>query len=120
MAYTKQDWVNGDATKPVSATRLNHIEDGIEAAHELAEGGSVDLATQTELDAVNTALDARLDTLEARVPAADMATQAELNSAVALKPNLYVQDTQPSGAPVGSLWAETSGGVVVGLHVLVA
>ena len=30
MAYVKQSWVNG--VSPVSASRLNHIEEGIEAA----------------------------------------------------------------------------------------
>ena len=29
MAYEKQTWVDGDKTKPLSAARLNHIEDGI-------------------------------------------------------------------------------------------
>lgn len=29
MAYEKQTWVDGDKTKPLSAARLTHIEDGI-------------------------------------------------------------------------------------------
>lgn len=29
MAYEKQTWNNGDAATPLSAERLNHIEDGI-------------------------------------------------------------------------------------------
>ena len=29
MAYTKQTWTNDDPETPLSATRLNHIEDGI-------------------------------------------------------------------------------------------
>jgi hypothetical protein len=31
MAYTKQVWVDNDTSKPVSAARLSHIEDGIAA-----------------------------------------------------------------------------------------
>lgn len=29
MAYTKQTWTNDDPETPLSAARLNHIEDGI-------------------------------------------------------------------------------------------
>jgi lysophospholipase L1-like esterase len=32
MAYTKQEWQNGDPTTPLSAARLNHIEEGLAAA----------------------------------------------------------------------------------------
>lgn len=32
MTYIKQDWTNDDPTTPISAARLDHIEDGIEAA----------------------------------------------------------------------------------------
>jgi hypothetical protein len=46
MAYTKQTWVNNDATTPLSATRLNYIEQGIADAHALAaSGGSSTTAT---------------------------------------------------------------------------
>ncbi|AID58846.1 minor tail protein [Mycobacterium phage Gaia] len=38
MAYEKQPWVNEPSTDtPLSADRLNHMEDGIEAAHDLAD-----------------------------------------------------------------------------------
>lgn len=32
MSYTPQTWVDDDATKPLSADRMNHIETGIEDA----------------------------------------------------------------------------------------
>src|SRR4051794_17583944 len=38
MAYSKQSWVNNDSGTPISATRLNHVEDGIEAVHNKADG----------------------------------------------------------------------------------
>ena len=38
MAYSKQTWTNGpDGGTPLSAARLNHIEDGIEAAAQTAD-----------------------------------------------------------------------------------
>ena len=37
MAYTPQEWRNGDAATPLSAERLLHIENGI-AGIELLEG----------------------------------------------------------------------------------
>ena len=37
MAYEKQTWNNGDPATPLSAERLNHIEDGI-AGIELTPG----------------------------------------------------------------------------------
>ena len=47
MAYTPQTWTDGDAATPVNATRMTHIEDGIDDAHD-------DIA----------ALDTRVDALE--------------------------------------------------------
>lgn len=40
MAYSKQTWADNDTERPLSAARMNYIEDGIEAAHNLAGGGS--------------------------------------------------------------------------------
>lgn len=34
MTYQEQTWNNNDATTPINSTRLLHIEDGIEAAHQ--------------------------------------------------------------------------------------
>lgn len=39
MAYTKQVWADDDVTKPVSAARMDHIEDGILNAHALIAAG---------------------------------------------------------------------------------
>lgn len=33
MAYSVQEWRDGDPVTPLSAARLRHIEAGIEAAH---------------------------------------------------------------------------------------
>lgn len=42
MAYTKQTWIDDDPVDGLAnATRLNHIEQGIEDAHTLASGGSI-------------------------------------------------------------------------------
>lgn len=32
IGYVTQSWVNGDTSKPLNATRLTHIEDGVKAA----------------------------------------------------------------------------------------
>ena len=37
MAYTKQQWGNGDPATPVNAERLDHIEQGIADAHAALE-----------------------------------------------------------------------------------
>lgn len=39
MAYTKQQWRNGDSETPLSAARLTHIEDGIAAKAEKGPKG---------------------------------------------------------------------------------
>jgi hypothetical protein len=39
MGYTKQVWENGpDSPTPLNATRLNHIENGLESAHDTVDG----------------------------------------------------------------------------------
>lgn len=50
MAYTKQTWANGKAGgTPLSATRLNHIEDGIFAkAEQGPKGDTGDTGPQGE------------------------------------------------------------------------
>lgn len=50
MAYEKNTWVNGDASRPLDAIRLNHVEDGIflaAARADLAASGVADLETLT-------------------------------------------------------------------------
>jgi hypothetical protein len=37
VAYTKQTWADNDASKPLSAARMNHIEVGVEAAAAAAD-----------------------------------------------------------------------------------
>ena len=39
MAYTKQTWSNDDPSTPLSAARLNHIEDGIASKAEAGPEG---------------------------------------------------------------------------------
>ena len=38
MAYSKQTWVDNDASRPISAARLGVIEEGIRTAHVTADG----------------------------------------------------------------------------------
>lgn len=37
MAYSPQTWTNEDPATPLSAARLTHIEDGIQAAAQVAD-----------------------------------------------------------------------------------
>lgn len=54
MAYTKQTWANlPSKTTPLNATRLNHMEDGIEAANQLATtsaAGQMSASDKTKLN----------------------------------------------------------------------
>ena len=54
MTYTKQEWVDQETV--VSAARMDHIESGVEAAHDLAESLTGDL--DTRLTAAEGAIDA--------------------------------------------------------------
>lgn len=54
MAYQKQEWRNGDPTTPLSAERLNHMEDGIGAAFD--GGGTVEVAPELMAAATQTGL----------------------------------------------------------------
>lgn len=64
MAYDKQEWKNGkDGGTPVSAKRLNHIEDGIAAKADKGDKGDPGFGTEEQYDAI---ID-RLDDLEADV-----------------------------------------------------
>lgn len=49
--YTKQTWVNGSSSTPLSDTRLNYIEEGIKAAMEAAETASGPAGTITSVTA---------------------------------------------------------------------
>ena len=54
MAYTKQTWANlPSKTTPINASRLNHIEDGIYDANQLAttsSAGQMSAADKTKLN----------------------------------------------------------------------
>jgi hypothetical protein len=67
LTYDKQDWADGLlGGTPITAARLDHIEDGIEAAHTLAEAASSAVHTHVSAD-VTDATDARTgDTLVKR------------------------------------------------------
>ena len=45
MAYSKQTWATGDV---VTAAKMNHIEDGIEAAEEYADSVGVLLVVESD------------------------------------------------------------------------
>ena len=46
MSYTKQTWVDGSAGgTPISAERLNHIEDGVSDAHDKLNWPTYDTLT---------------------------------------------------------------------------
>lgn len=87
MAYTPQEWRNGDTDTPLSADRLLHIEQGIEDAHDgiadKADASAIPdvtgLATKAEMTA---GLAGKADTAD--IPdVSGFATQAALAALVA-------------------------------------
>ena len=59
MAYEKQTWNNDDPDTPITAARLDHIETGIESAHEAAD---IDLSGYATTSALNSGLSGKADT----------------------------------------------------------
>lgn len=59
MAYTKQTWTNlPSKTTPINATRLNHMEDGIESANNLvttSQQGQMSAQDKVKLNALEQA-----------------------------------------------------------------
>lgn len=59
MAYSKQTWSNlPSKTTPINATRLNHMEDGIESANNLvttSQQGQMSAADKVKLNALEQA-----------------------------------------------------------------
>ncbi len=48
MAYTKQEWRDGESgSTPITATRLGHIEDGIDSAASTADSAASSIASHT-------------------------------------------------------------------------
>ena len=50
--YEKQTWANGDPDTPLSAARLNHIEQGIHDASEAVEGIEIPNPTPSGSDSL--------------------------------------------------------------------
>ena len=48
MAYTKQQWRDGDSETPLSAARLTHIENGIAAKATKGDPGADGFPTETQ------------------------------------------------------------------------
>jgi hypothetical protein len=112
MAYTKQTWANtsGGGT-PISAARLNYIEDGLEDAADDADQGVSDAATaaaaavtaQDAADAAQVDADAAQSTANAAIPATTATTKGDL-----LVRNASVVTRQPVGTDGRFLEADTS------------
>src|SRR3954447_5068244 len=54
MAYTKQTWADSDPSKPVSAARMGHVEDGIEATAIVADGAATQASSALSGSTANT------------------------------------------------------------------
>ena len=94
MTYTKQEWI--DQQTVISAARMDHIEDGIEAAHSLAEGLEVRLAANEGLTGD---LDTRLTAAEGGVAQLQSKTAVSyaLNSLPVIPPGTGSASTVPTG-----------------------
>lgn len=90
MPYSKQTWIDlPDETTPLSAERLNHIEDGIDAATQTAEAvTTADEVTFSPSGSVSstTVQDAILEVVaDFNAELSLVATQASVDAALALK-----------------------------------
>lgn len=94
MTYTKQEWI--DQQTVISAARMDHIEGGVEGAHNLAS----DLDTRlTTAEGQTGDLDTRLATAEAGVAQLQSKTAVSytLNNLPAIPPGTGSASTVPTG-----------------------
>ena len=94
MTYTKQEWI--DQQTVISAARMDHIEDGIEAAHGLT--GDLD-ARLTAAEDLADGLEQRVTTAEAGVAQLQSKTAVSyaLNSLPVIPPGTGSASTVPTG-----------------------
>lgn len=92
MPYTKQTWVNGVAGgTPLSAARLQHVEDGLDATADVADGAIP--ATQKAVANGVATLDAGALLPEAQVPTRLTAAQLSASYASVTSLNDHLADT---------------------------
>lgn len=98
MTYTKQTWVDGATNYPLSATRLNYIEQGIEDAHTLADTAIASLTTWAIANTLAVSINAR--TTNYTLVLQDSAKLVEMGSSSAI--TLTVPNNDTVAFPVGS------------------
>lgn len=85
--YTEQSWADGDATKPLSAARMTHIEDGL-AAVDTAASSYTDTKVAAEATRANGYTDTKITAEVSRANSA-YAPAGSTGSAYVFKPESY-------------------------------
>ena len=77
MAYSKTTWVTGDT---VTATKLNHAEDGIATAQSTADGAAASVAALGAAGAIGTSNLANASVTDAKLDPALTITNAQIDA----------------------------------------
>ncbi|AER47669.1 head fiber protein [Mycobacterium phage Dori] len=124
MPYTKQTWADGQAgNTPITAARLNHIEDGVAAATTAAEAAdTVTAANITDSTAVGRNVLTATDQAAARtaIGAGTSSLAIGTTASTAAAGNHSHTATQVTATPVGGGSATTVQGILAELAARIA
>lgn len=107
MPYTTQTWADNDATKPLSAARMNYIETGIASAQSTAEAAGSAASTTTASPQPKRSLTTTRTTITA---SAVTSKTVFIKAAAANTQVVYIGDVTVTSAGGGNVQAELMAG----------
>lgn len=118
MVYTKQEWLDNDATKPLSAARLDYLETGIKSIHDTFDSAETGLGVRQDpndpdlliLNPTGKLSDTEVATLiQSETSEVTAALKARIGTTSTAGPKVYVQTTEPTSWQENDIWVIPGG-----------